>query len=69
MVHQLENVQETSKFPVNCDDREMLGTTFSDCVVWSNRKALHLDSRDVTNSAVVELSVREAVISSHSRCV
>ena len=33
------------------------------------KMALHLDSRNVTKSAVVGVSVREAVISSHSRCV
>jgi len=56
-------------FPVHCNECEMLGTTFSDWVVWSCSKALHLDSRNVNKSAVVGVSAREAVISSHSRCV
>jgi len=46
-------------FAVNCDEREMLGTTFSDWFVWSSSRALHFDSRNVTNSAVVGLSARE----------
>ena len=54
---------------MHCDERKVVGTTFSDWVVSSSSRALHLDSRNVTNSAVVGESAREAEISCHSRCV
>jgi hypothetical protein len=55
--------------PADCRERGVIAVDFSDWVVWSNSKALHLDSRNVTNSAVVGVFVRDAMISSHSRCV
>jgi len=53
--------------PVDCDESGVIADDFSDWVVCSNSKALHLDSKNVTNSAVVGVSVRDAIISSHSR--
>ena len=56
-------------FPVDCDEREMLGTNFCDWVVWSSSWPLHFDSRNMTNTAFVGVSDREAFISYNSRCV
>ena len=55
--------------PADCVDRGLAVTIFSDWVFWSNTKALHLDSRNVTSSAVAGVSAREAVFNSHSCCV
>ena len=55
--------------PVTCEIRTVVGVVFSDWMFCSNSRAQHLDSRNVTSSVVVGVSAREAVISSHSRCV
>jgi len=47
----------------------MAGDIFSDWVIWIRSNALHFDNTNVNNTAVFEMSVREAVLSSHSRCV
>jgi hypothetical protein len=49
-------------------DRGLAVAMFSDWVFWSSSKALHLDSSNVINSAMVGVSAREAVCNSHSRC-
>jgi len=55
--------------PNGCDDRGVEADIFSVWVSCSNSKNLHLDSRNVSISVVDGMSMREAVMSSHSRCV
>jgi len=50
--------------PVLCDDREMAGTIFREWVIRIRSNALHLDSNNDINSAVVGVSVLVAVMRS-----
>jgi hypothetical protein len=55
--------------PADCVDRGLAVTIFSDWVFWNNSKALHLDSRNVPNPALVGVPALEALMSFHSHCV